>query len=318
MKQQSFEKQHQASWDAIEKLLDNSSSEQNSIQLSEHYMQLCQHLSLAKQRMYDTALIERLNKLVLRLYRELYRYQKGGRLNLFSFLMYRFPLSIYQHRFYILVSFLVFVLPGIIAGLWIYLDDLAVYSVMDATDVRHLEEMYDSSAGKLGRERESDTDIYMFGYYIMNNIGIAFRCFAGGLAAGVGTLLVLFYNGLQIGAVAGHLTRMDFIDTFYPFVVGHGAFELTAIVFSGAAGFRLGYSIINPGSLSRLNALHKAGLEVIPLLYGTILMLVIAAFLEAFWSSSTVIPVHVKYTVGGIFWLLVILYSFSGKRFGSR
>jgi uncharacterized membrane protein SpoIIM required for sporulation len=318
MKQQSFEKQHQQTWQAIENSLDKPASEHNSILLSDHYMLLCQHLSLAKQRLYDAALVERLNKLVLRLYRELYRYQKGGRLNLFSFLIRQFPHVIYQQRFFIMASLLVFILPGLIAGLWVYLDDAAVYSIMDAQDVRHLEQMYDASASKLGRERESDTDIYMFGFYILNNISIAFRCFAGGLLAGVGTLLVLFYNGLHIGSVAGHLTRLDFIDTFYPFVVGHGAFELTAIVFSGAAGLRLGYSIINPGTFSRVSALRSAGVEVIPLLYGVILMLVIAAFLEAFWSSSSTIPIAVKYSVGGFFWLLVILYCLSGKRFESR
>jgi hypothetical protein len=53
-------------------------------------------------------------------------------------------------------------------------------------------------------------------------------------------------------------------------------------------------------------------------LYGIILMLVIAAFLEAFWSSSTSIPNAVKYSVGVFLWLLVILYSLSGKRFEPR
>jgi uncharacterized membrane protein SpoIIM required for sporulation len=193
-----------------------------------------------------------------------------------------------------------------------------MYSIMDAQDVRHIEQMYDPSARILGRERESDTDIYMFGFYILNNISISFRCFAGGLLAGVGTLLVLFYNGLHIGSVAGYLTQLDFIDTFYPFVIGHGAFELTAIVFSGAAGLRMGYSIISPGYFTRVNALRIAGGQVIPLLYGIILMLVIAAFLEAFWSSSTSIPNAVKYSVGVFLWLLVILYSLSGKRFEPR
>jgi uncharacterized membrane protein SpoIIM required for sporulation len=318
MKQQSFEKQHQHTWDEIEKSLDKPSEQQNSILLTDHYMLLCQHLSLAKQRLYDASLIARLNKLVLRLYRELYRYQKGDRLNPFSFLMHRLPYSIYQHRFFIIASLLMFVVPGLIAGVWVYLDGPAMYSIMDAQDVRQIEQMYDPSARILGRERESDTDIYMFGFYILNNISISFRCFAGGLLAGVGTLLVLFYNGLHIGSVAGYLTQLGFIDTFYPFVIGHGAFELTAIVFSGAAGLRMGYSIISPGSFTRVNALRIAGGQVIPLLYGIILMLVIAAFLEAFWSSSTSIPNAVKYSVGVFLWLLVILYSLSGKRFEPR
>jgi uncharacterized membrane protein SpoIIM required for sporulation len=318
MKQQLFEAQHQKTWTLIEQSLEKPNSAQNAKLFAEHYMLLCQHLALSKQRLYDNALIERLNKLVMRLYRELYRYRTESRLNFYDFFVREFPLAIYRHRYFIGLALLVFLLPTLIAGVWVYLDENAIYSVLDGPEVRNIEQMYDPEARKLGRKREADTDVFMFGFYIQNNISVAFRCFAGGLIAGIGTLLALFYNGLYFGSVAGHLTRLDFVDTFYPFVVGHGSFELTAIVFSGAAGLKLGYSILNPGQFSRLNALRLAGRDSIPMLYGIVLMLVIAAFMEAFWSSSSSLAINVKYTVGAICWLLVLLYSFSGSRFGSR
>jgi len=44
-------------------------------------------------------------------------------------------------------------------------------------------------------------------------------------------------------------------------------------------------------------------------------MLVIAAFVEAFWSPSAAVPDPVKYAVGGFFWLLVLSYLlFLGRR----
>ena len=318
MKQQLFEQQHQKTWELVEQSLEKPGSAQNGLLFTEHYMMLCQHLALSKQRLYDNALIERLNKLVMRLYRELYRYRTGSRLNFYAFFMREFPLAIYRHRYFISLALLVFLLPALIAGGWVYFDENAVYSVLDAPDVRAVEQMYDPSTSKLGREREADTDVFMFGFYIQNNISVAFRSFAGGLLAGIGTLFVLFFNGLYIGTIAGHLTRLDFVDTFYPFVVGHGSFELTAIVFSGAAGLKLGYSILNPGQFSRRNALRLAGIDAIPMLYGIVFMLVIAAFMEAFWSSNAGLAINVKYAVGAICWLLVLLYSFSGKRFESR
>jgi len=318
MKQQIFEQQHHAVWLQIETSLEKPAQGDNSKILAEHYMLLCQHLALAKERLYDAALVERLNNLVLGVYRELYRYRAETRLNLYTFFKRDFPLAIYRHRYFILVSFLVMVLPGLIAGTWTYLDEDAVYSVLDASQVREVERMYDPEARKLGREREADTDIFMFGFYIKNNISVAFRCFAGGMVIGIGTLLVLFFNGMFMGSIAGHLTRLDYVDTFYPFVVGHGSFELTAIVFSGAAGLRLGYAILHPGQSSRLDSLRKAGRDVVPMLYGIVLMLVIAAFLEAFWSSSTSLTIEVKYTVGAVLWALVLLYSFSGRRHESR
>lgn len=318
MKQQKFELQHQKTWDLIEQSLQKPNSAGISMLFAEHYMLLCQHLALSKQRLYDTALIERLNKLVMRLYRELYRYRTDSRLNFYGFFVREFPLSIYRHRNFIYLALLVFLLPGLVAGIWVYFDENAVYSLLDAPQVRSVEQMYDPATSKLGREREADTDVFMFGFYIQNNISVAFRCFAGGLLAGIGTLFVLFFNGLTIGSIAGHLTRLDFVDTFYPFVVGHGSFELTAIVFSGAAGLKLGYSILNPRQFSRLNALRLAGRNAIPMLYGIVLMLVIAAFMEAFWSSSATLPINVKYIVGAICWSLVLLYSFTGRRFESR
>ena len=318
MKQQLFEQQHQQTWLRIEESLEKPAAGNNSKILAQHYLMLCQHLALAQERLYDSALTERLNNLVLKVYRELYKYRSETRLNVFAFFVRDFPLAIYRHRYFIAVAFLVFALPGLIAGAWTYFDDEAVYTVLDASQVRDVERMYDPAARKLGRERESETDIFMFGFYIKNNISIAFRCFAGGILIGIGTLLVLFFNGLFIGSIAGHLTRLDFVDTFYPFVVGHGSFELTAIVFSGAAGFRLGYAILNPGQFSRLNALRQAGSDVIPMLYGIFLMLVIAAFLEAFWSSNASLPITVKYTVGAVLWALVLIYACSGRRHESR
>lgn len=318
MKQKTFEQLHQPTWDKIEQALKAPREANNSSVLSDNYMLLCQHLALAKQRMYSNTLIERLNKLVLSVYREIYRYQRTSRFNFFAFFLKNFPLAIYQHRNFVWLSLFLFLVPGLISGLWIYLDEFAIYSVIDGPDVRSVEKMYDPAAEVFGRERESDTDIFMFGFYIKNNISIAFNCFAGGLVGGIVTVLVLIFNGLHIGSIAGHLTRLEYFDTFYPFVITHGSFELTAIVFSGAAGLKLGYSILNPGAFSRLTALKLAGRESVTMVYGIFLMLVIAAFIEAFWSSSSSIPNMVKYSVGAFCWLLVILYSFSGRRFGSQ
>jgi len=318
MKQHEFEAQYQELWQRIETALEKPALDDNGKFLAEQYLNLCQQLAIAKERMYDSALLERLNKLVLELYRELYRYRSETRLNFYAFYKRGFPLSIYRHRYYILVAFLMLVLPGLVAGIWTYLDEDAIYSVLEGSQVRQMERMYDPEAEKFGRERESETDIYMFGHYIENNISVAFRCFASGLLLGIGTLLVLFFNGMFMGSIAGHLTRLDFVDTFYPFVAGHGSFELTAIVFSGAAGLRLGYSILNPGQSSRLDSLRQAGRDVVPMLYGIVMMLIIAAFIEAFWSSSAALPIAIKYAVAAVLWGLVLLYSFSGRHHESR
>jgi uncharacterized membrane protein SpoIIM required for sporulation len=168
--------------------------------------------------------------------------------------------------------------------------------------------MYSPAAASIGRVRTASTDWIMFGFYIRNNIGVSFQCFAGGLFAGLGTLFFLAYNGAFAGALAGFLTDRGLSSTFYSFVATHSAFELTAIVLSGAAGLRIGHSLLAPGRLRRRPALVRAAQDTAVLLYGVVSMLVIAAFVEAFWSSARWLPPAVKYTVAAICWTAVILY----------
>jgi len=113
--------------------------------------------------------------------------------------------------------------------------------------------------------------------------------------------------------VTGYVRQMGFGPQFFPFAIGHGAFELTAIVLAGAAGLRLGLALLAPGSLSRGRSLLLAGRTAIRILYGAAGMLVIAAFLEAFWSPMPQ-PAATKYGIGAILWLSVFVYlTFAGR-----
>ena len=136
MKQHRFEDQHQPTWLQIEESLAQPAQGDNSKVLAEHYLLMCQHLAIAKERLYDAALVARLNNLVLALYRELYRYRSETRLNIYAFFKRDFPLAIYRHRYFILLALLVFVLPGLIAGSWTYFDEDAIYSIHGASEVR--------------------------------------------------------------------------------------------------------------------------------------------------------------------------------------
>jgi len=85
-------------------------------------------------------------------------------------------------------------------------------------------------------------------------------------------------------------------------------------VLAGAAGLKLGSALIAPGRLTRANALRDAARISIRLLGGAILFLFIAAFIEAYWSSSSSLSVTTKVTVGTALWALVVFYlSYSGR-----
>jgi uncharacterized membrane protein SpoIIM required for sporulation len=168
--------------------------------------------------------------------------------------------------------------------------------------------MYSQNAESIGRARDAQNDWVMFGFYIRNNIGVAFQCFAGGLFAGLGSLFFLAFNGAYSGAIGGYLTQKGLGETFYSFVVTHAAFELTAIVLSGAAGLRLGHALLAPGRLTRQQALVVAAKESAVIIYGVMVLLLVAAGIEAFWSSAKWIPPAMKYGVAALCWTAVIAY----------
>lgn len=339
MKQQIFEEQNAQLWAEIDSAIIacnekkiqfkfwKKKSESSETKISPeilsnfpaNYRALCQHLATAKSRGYTSALINRLNDLVLASHHVLYRKKVYSQNKLLMFFAKDFPKSIRQNAIYVLVSSLFFLIPLFLFGIGCYLNEELIYSQMDSSAVRNFETMYNPENEVLGPERNATDDITMFGHYIQNNIGIGFRTFALGLVGGIGTLFILIYNGLAIGAVAGHLTLVGYTDSFYGFVVGHAAFELTAIVLCGAAGLKVGMSIVNPRALSRIDALKLASKEAVVIVYGSALMLLIAAFIEAFWSSNSAIPLAIKYGFGASMAIMLIVYfCFAGRRHESQ
>lgn len=320
MKQQDFVSANEPLWNKLEALLEKNTksreAEDDYTNLPESYRKVCHHLALAKHRRYSLGIIDRLNRIVVGCHNIVYAQNARFRYQWLRFFIHDFPKALQQNYRYMRVANILFYGPAIVIGLLCYFNPEFVYSIIPNEQVRSMEAMYDPEARVLGREREADTDLYMFGFYIRNNIGIAFREFAGGVFFGLGTLFFVIFNGVFLGAVFGHLTQVGYVSTLYPFVIGHGAFELTAIVIAGAAGLKLGGALVSPGSLRRVDALREAGRQSIPIILGATFMLVIAAVLEAFWSSKASLPIPVKLGVGGVFWIMVLWYTnLVGRRY---
>ncbi|WP_282343232.1 stage II sporulation protein M [Pseudomonas sp. PS02288] len=314
MKQSLFESRYQAEWQRfatqLEALERGKATREDCKDFAAAYRQLCQQLALAQARGYSPHLIELLQQLAMRGHQQFYRHRSQLGARLLGFLFGGFPRLVRAEWRSVTLACGLFFGSLIGMGLLTYFFPDLIYSLMDPDQVQNMESMYDPDAHRLGRfgERDSSDDWAMFGFYIMNNIGIAFQTFASGLLFCLGSLFFLLFNGLTIGAVAGHLTEIGYISTFWSFVIGHGAFELTAIAFSGAAGLKLGWALLAPGRLTRGEALRQAASISVQLVGGVILFLLIAAFIEAYWSSMTYSTPTVKYVVGAALWALVLAY----------
>ena len=311
MKQADFIKQKQSQWhDFAEQL------KQDDIprELPKLVRQLNHDLSIAKSRQYSPAIVDYLNQLLLQAQQQLYTPNKRLWQPFANFWVSTFPEHLQLLRQPVLLAHALFYGCVLVAFILVLLMPESIRNVISNAQVVELEYMYDPTSSHYGKERDSDSDVFMFGYYIMNNISIAFQCFVGGLLLGIGSLYFLLFNAVFFGAISAHIVNIDFQQTFFSFVITHGAFELEAIVLSAAAGIHIGWRLIRPGQVSRKFALQQSARQSFPIILGCFLLLLLAAFIEAFWSSSQVVPVWVKYMLGSGCWLLVLSYIFAGKK----
>lgn len=320
-----FERQYSAEWAELERLLEATrhppgwaslqADSGSALRLTTLYRRACGHLVLARDRSYPAHIVDRLDRLTAVAHQTIYGQRDLGVRQLANLAATAFPAAVRRNWRYVMVATLAFAVPTIVLGLLVYARPELILSVVSSERAAEFEEMYAPTAQSIGRSRDASADWVMFGFYIRNNIGVAFQCFAGGLFGGLGSLLFLAYNGAFAGALAGYLTDRGLSGTFYPFVATHSAFELTAIVVSGAAGLKIGHALLAPGRLTRTTALVHAAQEASVLVYGVTAMLVVAAAVEAFWSSARWLPATVKFTAAVVCWASVFAYfGWQGRR----
>jgi uncharacterized membrane protein SpoIIM required for sporulation len=148
---------------------------------------------------------------------------------------------------------------------------------------------------------------------ITNNIQVTYVAFIAGLSAGIGTLLLLVFNGVAIGSAVGLFASYGVARLIMGFVAPHGVLELTAICIAGGGGLLIGSSFLIPGSRTRREALVENGKRAITLIAGSTILLLIAGAIEGL-ISPRVWPLTWKVAVSGITAAGLVLYLSLGRR----
>jgi len=277
--------------------------------LSTLYRSICYDLSLVQSREWGVRLEQYLNDLVAQGHNCLYRSPPKSVWALLEFFTTHFPQLVRRRHKAFLLALALFLVP-LLASVWVgYVrPDLAELVAGKETIDQALETygktLYATADANYTSERSR-----MFGFYVNNNAGIAFRAFSLGALVGVGTCLVLLTNGISIGIVQGAILAAGnpTAENFFSFVISHGSFELTAIVISGAGGLILAQGILMPGQRTRMDSLKFHGVEALQLALGAGAMLILAAIIEGYFSPLPIAP-GFKYTAGTCLWLLVASY----------
>jgi uncharacterized membrane protein SpoIIM required for sporulation len=156
-------------------------------------------------------------------------------------------------------------------------------------------------------------DTLMTGFYIQHNTAIGLQCFAWGILFGLGSLYQLFSNALVFGTLFGYMTTRPHGANFFHFVTAHSAFELTAIIVSGAAGLRLGWGLIDTKGQSRISSLRREAGNSLPAVGVAVVLFVLAALVEGYVSASS-LPYWSKAVVAVCSAACIIAYLSLGGR----
>jgi uncharacterized membrane protein SpoIIM required for sporulation len=257
------------------------------------YRQAAADLSAVRADRSSRTLEQYLNRLVGRAHNYVYSGRRISLSSLWRFFAYGYPRLLRRLSGYVVAATSIFLLSCLLGALITILrPDFAVLMLGPAMmDKINSHQMWTDSI--LSVKPQAATGI------MTNNISVCFLTFAGGVVAGLGTVLLLVNNGLQIATVLTCCIQHHMGLSLISFMTAHGALEIPSIMFAGAAGLRLGAGILFPGMLRRRDALALAGVESVQLVSAIIPLLIIAGTLEAF-LSPTHAPMALKFSVGAV------------------
>lgn len=312
-----FQNDHEPRWERLQGMLDALDGKQPPADVDELptlFRQTCHDLSLAQHRMYGSKMVDRLNALAISGYRVLERRISGGWEKLLDLMLRDFPQAVRDEKGLFWFNMIAFWGPFFFLAAWSPHNPEWAMTILGPEGMMSMEQMYGHGTDPRTFSREKfGSDFGMFAFYIWNNVSIDLRCFAGGLLGGVGSLFIVLFNGVHLGAATGYVNHACNPETFYTFVSGHSAPELMGVVISGMAGMRMGLSLVNPGPYDRRTALVLGGRKALVLITGAALMTAFAAVIEGFWSATPMNPM-IKYCVGAVMWILTLGYlAFSGR-----
>ena len=267
------------------------------------YRQVASDLSTLRQDPTSAAMARRINHLLARAHHIIYSSRKSTWRNLFAYLWDGYPRIFQGQLGWVFASLLITLVGAVAAAGFTLANPHFAEPILGQRILQSIarREMWTRSIVSVAPQTAS--------FIMTNNISVSFSAFAGGLLFGLGSVYVLFFNGLMVGAVGVACQQAGMAIPLWSFIAPHGSLELPSIIIAGAAGLRLGHGMLFPGIYRWKDSVAKAGTEAARLVSGVVPLLLIAGSLEGFFSPSAA-PVALKFTVGGVLFVLLLIWLF--------
>jgi uncharacterized membrane protein SpoIIM required for sporulation len=220
----------------------------------------------------------------------------------------RFPAAVYRIRWFVLAAALLTFVPWAVFQIWLAVSPKA-FDVSAPAAVRDQYINHDFAAYYSSQPAQNFATQVFF-----NNVRVAFLAFAAGVLVCVVTAALLAYNGASAGIAGGLFTSVGAGGKFWGLILPHGMLELSAVIVAGAAGLRIGWTIIDPGDRTRFAALTEESRRAGVILMGLVVAFLLAATVEGFvtgrpWPTALRIAIGVFAFL--LFWGHTLVY---GKR----
>lgn len=256
--------------------------EAEALEVARLYRKATSDLAQAQTYVRDQEVLQYLNGLVGRSHGIVYRTPSFSFRGIVDFFWWEYPARVRKHRAQVLWA--AAILFGTMAfGFLVVAFDFEARDYLLPDSFRSVEKELIAQE-RWGEQMTAEVAPMTSAFIMTNNIRVSFLAFASGVFLGVGTFLVLAFNGLMLGAMMGMLAHYGRLGILMAFVASHGVIELTCICIAGGAGFVLASGMIAPGDLSVKDALVERGREAGLLVLGTVPLLVLAGAIEGFVS----------------------------------
>lgn len=306
-------------WDDLDALLDTADdaglSREEMQRLVELYRRTCSDLNRARSYTANPEIIGFLNQLTGRAYRFIYRagHEMPVGRTLLRLLTREIPAAFRRERLYVAIAACAFLAGAIFGSLAVLIDPgngaRLVPAEFFTESPRERVEKIESNEERIDKVEEA---LHFGASLYTHNIKVAFLAFSLGALTIVLGIWILFYNGVILGAVGTMYVLDDVSVFFFAWVGPHGALELPAIVFGGAAGILMGRALLMPGHLTRGASLRRVLPSVWRMMIGSAMVLVLAGLIEGSFSQFTArsVPYEIKITIAAVLFLGLMTYLF--------
>ena len=275
-------------------------------EMANQFTELVNDLGYSKTFYPHSKVTQYLNGLASRIYLGIYKNKKEESSRFWRFWKKELPLTVHKYHRELLYAFLIFITFAILAAVSSANDETFVRGVLGDGYVEHTEENI-AKGDPYGIYKKQDR-MSMFIRIAMNNIKVAFLVFVAGIVLSLGTVWLLFKNGVMVGAFQYMFFAKGLGWQSVLVIWIHGTLEISAIIISGAAGLILGNSILFPGTHKRVHSLKRGAKDGLKLMIGLVPVFITAAFLEGFITRYSTMPKAISISILAASFTFIIWY----------